>query len=68
METEEFLEKVKVLDLKETDILVFTAEEEIPRSVHHLIRRSVERMGIKNKIIILERGMDIKILRDEDNK
>lgn len=68
MEIEEFLEKVKVLDLKETDILVFTTEKEITNSVHQWIRKGVEKIGIKNKVMILEGGMDIKILRDEDNK
>ena len=62
----EDVEKVKVLNLEENDILVFTTKQMLSNNVLGNIRKAVEYMGIKNKVMVLEEGMDIKVIKEKE--
>lgn len=62
----EEVEKVKVLNLEENDILVFTIKQVLSNNALGNIRKVVEHMGIKNKVMILEEGMDIKVIKEKE--
>jgi len=62
----EEVEKVKVLNLEENDILVFTTKQMLSNNVLGNIRKAVEYMGIKNKVMVLEEGMDIKVIKEKE--
>lgn len=63
---EEYIEKLQVLSLKPTDVLVvkvngFLTEENVKK-----ISIYIQNSGIKNNVIFIEGGMELQVLRQED--
>lgn len=64
-----FIEKIKVLDMREGDILVLRYSGRLSDEAVRHLKDSVESIGFpRNKTLILEEGMDLKVIRSESLK
>ena len=71
MEIFDVIDKVKVLELKESDIVVLTAKHTLSDSQLKILRDLAKQYIaplVKTKVLVLEEGMDIKVVRRIDDK
>jgi hypothetical protein len=61
----EFLEAMQVLELKPGDIIVLKHGGRLPEIAHRRIRESFQHIAPFHKVIILEEGMEIGVLRED---
>lgn len=62
----EIFEAVKVLPLRPDDYILFRTQQRIPHEYHAEVREALELVfGKRNKILVLECGDDIEIVRPE---
>jgi len=65
----DFIQSISKLEIKEKDIIVIKVPFVLSRSVYenlkNLIFEVLKSQGFQNKVIVLENGVDIGILRKE---
>jgi len=60
---DEFIEKVKVISVKDGDVLALKTSLYLNSDIKSLIREDISKYFPSNEIIILDRGMDLDIYR-----
>jgi len=68
---ENLIKEISKLELKEKDILVVRAKEELKMEQYKTIKLMLEgilkELNIKNRVIVLEAGMSFEILREAES-
>jgi hypothetical protein len=65
MTREEFIEKIKVLEVQDGDIILLKTRQKLSNlQKEHLIQES-SRIFPRNQVVVLEDGLDIAVLRKE---
>jgi hypothetical protein len=64
----EFLENMQILRLKPNDIIVLKFKDHLSQNVFEQVNEFVKSIGINNKFMVLDRGSEIGILRQEENE
>lgn len=65
------IEKVKVLELKDGDIVILKVQQQVSekqlKMIKDLVKQYFEPL-VHNKVLVLEEGMDIEVLRKANDK
>lgn len=65
MTREEFIEKVKVLEVQDGDIILLKTSKILSDRQHELIMQEASHIFSKNRVVLLQDGLDIEVLRKE---